>query len=117
MQGCAARIQKCSSGPAFTNFPVFFPLCFPALCQLNSQKQMQGEQLALSRREIEMQADSLLRFLQEQEEMAKEKAQLSVELTALERHRRLLMEERDTLRYSTAATFSHRHLVQFLLSS
>lgn len=70
-----------------------------ALCQLSSQKQTLSEHLAQSHQEMEMQAASLLRTLQEKEEMAKEKAQLAVELTAVERHRKLLTEEIDPLRY------------------
>lgn len=54
-----------------------------------------------SHREIEVQADSLYSTLQEKEKLAKEKAQLAVELTALERHRKLLTEEADSLRYSS----------------
>lgn len=66
--------------------------------QLNSQKQTLGEQLAQSHREIEMQTDSLIRVLQEKEDIAKEKAQLAVELTAMQRQKKLLTEETDTLR-------------------
>ena len=54
--------------------------------------------MSQSRQETEVQAESLLSALQEKEEMAKEKAQLAVELTALERNRKLLTEEVDTLR-------------------
>lgn len=66
--------------------------------QLNSQKQTLGEQLAQSHREIEMQTGSLIRALQEKEDIAKEKAQLAVELTAMQRQKKLLTEETDTLR-------------------
>lgn len=66
--------------------------------QLNSQKQTLGEQLAQSHREIEMQTDSLIRVLQEKEEIAKEKAQLAVELTAMQRQKKLLTEETVSLR-------------------
>lgn len=79
-----------------------FPLFFSTLYQMSSQKQTLSEQLAHSQREMEVQADSLFSALQEKEKMAKEKAQLAVELTALERHRKLLTEEADTLRYSSS---------------
>lgn len=74
------------------------PSFFSGSYQLNSQKQMLSEQLSQNHQEMEVQAESLLSALQEKEEMAKEKAQLDVELTALERNRKLLTEEVDTLR-------------------
>lgn len=70
---------------------------------MSSQKHTLSEQLAHSHQELEIQADALLRTTQEKEELAKEKAWLAVEFNALERQRKGLLEEMDTLRYPLLA--------------
>ncbi|ETE72955.1 Rootletin, partial [Ophiophagus hannah] len=74
-------------------------------CQASEEKgqMLEGEITLLRRERVQlqdqmMQTDSLIRVLQEKEEIAKEKAQLAVELTAMQRQKKLLTEETDTLR-------------------
>lgn len=99
MGEASARAPGLQQGAQTALALVLPPPSLPRSAQVSSQKQDLGEQLAQSRQETEAQANALLRALQEKEELTKEKGQLAVELTVLERQRKGLLEEADTLRY------------------
>ena len=60
-------------------------ICADCIHQESRQKTALAEELIAARKEIERQSDTIVRIAKEKEELTKDKAELTVDLTASER--------------------------------